>query len=171
MEATGPAVRARGLGMTTVEIATSLLIIAVGAVAIWDSLRVGAGWGTDGPQTGYFPFWIGLIMIGASAGNLVQVARARRNSGEAPLFASWSQLRTVMTVLLPTTAYVAAIPFAGIYLASALLVAWFMARLGGYRWWRSVAAGLAAALITFFVFETQFLVALPKGPIEAALGF
>jgi hypothetical protein len=158
--------------MAAVEVGTSLLMAAAGAAAIWDSQRIGASWSADGPQSGYFPFWIGVILVLASMGNLVQVARARARAGEAaPLFASWGQLRTVMTVLLPTTVYVAAIPFTGIYLASAALVAWFMTRLGGFAWPRGVLAGIATALVAFIVFEIWFLVALPKGPIETALGF
>ncbi len=175
MQETEAPAAARGPGMATVEIATSLLIVAVGAAAIWDSRRIGAAWDADGPQSGYFPFWIGMIMVLASLGNLVQVARARARAeaaGEArPRFATWAQLRSVATVLLPTVAYVAAIPFAGIYLASAALVAWFMTRLGGFAWPRGAAAGIATAVIAFVVFEIWFLVALPKGPVETWLGF
>lgn len=157
-----------GLGNRSVEIGTSLVFVAAGAAALWDSLRLGTGWGSDGPQSGYFPFWIGLALIAASLGNLVQVARAREDLGS---FATASQLRLVASVLVPNIVYVAAIPFTGIYVASALMVAWFMRMLGGFGWARSLAAGIATALATFVIFETWFLVALPKGPIETALGY
>ena len=87
------------------------------------------------------------------------------------MFVTWPQLRLVLSVLLPTTLYVAAIPFTGLYLASAVLVVWFMMRLGGFPWWRAAAAGIATALVAFVVFEKWFLVALPKGPIETWLGY
>ncbi len=77
----------------------------------------------------------------------------------------------MLSVLLPTAIYVAAISFVGLYLASAVLVTWFMMRLGGFRWWSAVPAGLATALVAFVVFEEWFLVALPKGPLEAWLGY
>ncbi|MFC7693133.1 tripartite tricarboxylate transporter TctB family protein [Paeniroseomonas aquatica] len=106
--------------------------------ALWDSLRLGIGWGTDGPQSGTFPFWIGLALVAASTGTLVQAARTR---GELGIFASWPQLRLVASVLVPNILYVAAIPFAGIYVASAVMVAWFMRRLGASagpgRSWRA----------------------------------
>ncbi|SDB44563.1 tripartite tricarboxylate transporter TctB family protein [Belnapia rosea] len=158
----------RGLRTGAVEIGTSLAFALAGAAAIWDSRRIGAGWGAEGPQSGTFPFWIGLFLVAASIGTLVQAVRAREESG---LFVTWDQLRLVASVLVPTTIFVAAIPLTGIYLASAALVAWFMHRLGGFGWGRSVAAGLATALVTFLVFEIWFLVALPKGPIETALGY
>jgi putative tricarboxylic transport membrane protein len=157
-----------GPGNRAVEIGTALAFGVAGAAAIWDSLRIGTGWGVDGPQSGTFPFWIGLCLVAASAGTMVQMLRAREDLG---VFASWGQLRLVASVLVPNILYVAAIPFAGIYVASAAMVAWFMRRLGGFGWARSVAAGLATALATFVIFEIWFLVALPKGPLETALGY
>ena len=77
----------------------------------------------------------------------------------------------MLFVLLPTALYVAAIPFIGLYVASAVLVVWFMMRLGGFRWWVALASGAATALVAFVVFEQWFLVALPKGPIETWLGY
>ena len=158
----------RGLRMSAVEVGTALAFALAGVAAIGDSLRLGTGWGEEGPQSGTFPFWIGLILVAASAGTLVQAVRSREESG---LFASWGQLRLVASVLLPTALYVAALPFAGIYVASASLVAWFMHRLGGFGWARSVAAGLGVALTCFLVFEIWFLVQLPKGPLETSLGY
>lgn len=167
----------RGVTTRTMEIATSLAFAFAGAAAMWDSLRLGAGWGADGPQSGYFPFWIGLLLVLASAANLLPVARAAAPRGEdagasgTPMFLTWEQARTVATVFIPTTLYVAAIPFAGIYVASAVLVAWFMTRLGGFGLVRAIPAGIATAIVAFTVFEIWFLVALPKGPLEEFLGF
>jgi hypothetical protein len=87
------------------------------------------------------------------------------------MFLTWQQARTVATVFIPTAIYVAAIPFTGIYVASAVLVAWFMVRMGGFALWRAAPAGLATAIVTFVVFESWFLVALPKGPLEEFLGY
>jgi hypothetical protein len=163
----------RGVRTVAVEAATSLLLAGLGLAAMWDSRRLGAGWGAEGPQSGYFPFWIGLVLLGASLGNLALALRARGGGGgkEGGLFVTWPQLRLVLSVLLPTAFYVAAIPLAGLYLSSAALVVWFMMRLGGFRWWSAVPAGLATALVAFVVFELWFLVALPKGPIETWLGY
>jgi putative tricarboxylic transport membrane protein len=150
------------------ETLTALFFAAVGALAIWDSRRIGAGWATDGPQAGYFPFWIGLILLLASAGNLVLAWRARAQLG---VFASFEQLRLVSTILVPAVLYVGLIPVIGIYLASALLFAYFMRALGGFRLSVALATGAAVALVTFITFEIWFLVALPKGPIETWLGY
>lgn len=167
----------RGIGKGTMEAVAALLLAAVGALAIWDSRRVGAGWGADGPQGGYFPFWLGVILVGASAANLVvalrhaAAERRHRGDGTAPLFVEYGQLRLVAAILAPTAVFVFAVPWAGIYAPAALFVAYFMVALGRFGVPVSLASGAAAALVLFVVFETWLLVPLPKGPVEEALGF
>lgn len=163
----------RGPTVKGMEIATAVALMAVGGIAIMDSMRIGTGWGADGPQSGYFPFWLGLLLMAASVGNLVSALRAtqRAKTGGAPLFATWEQLGLVAQVFVPTAVFVAVIPFAGIYVASATLVAYFMIRFGEFRWITSVPSGALAAIIAFVVFEIWFLVALPKGPLETYLGY
>ncbi len=87
------------------------------------------------------------------------------------LFAEWGQLRQVLWVVIPTAIYVGIIPWIGIYVSSTLLVAFFMRRLGNYGWALIAAIALGVPLVVFLVFERWFLVPLPKGPIEAFLGF
>ena len=167
-----PVVRssAPGVTRTTMEVATSLAFALVGAAAIWDSLRIGAGWGADGPQSGYFPFWIGIVLAGSSFANLLPILRGKSEmAGE--MFVTWPQLRLVLSVLIPTVFYVAAIPITGIYAASAVLVAYFMMKLGEFTWRSALPAGLATAVVAFVTFEIWFLVGLPKGPVEEFLGF
>jgi putative tricarboxylic transport membrane protein len=160
--------RGGGVGAPGVEVATSLLFVAVGALALWDGRRIGAGWTADGPEAGYFPSLVALVLILASLVNIVQVLRGR---GRGSRFATWPQLRLVLAVLAPAIVYVAAIPLAGIYAASALLVGYFMVALGGFSWRAAVPAGLAVAVAAFLTFEIWFLVALPKGPLETLLGY
>jgi hypothetical protein len=69
-----------GVSVRTMEIATSLAFAAAGAVALWDSARLGAGWASDGPQSGYFPFWIGVLLVLAAAGNLFAVCAPGRRA-------------------------------------------------------------------------------------------
>jgi hypothetical protein len=160
----------QGVKRTAMEVATSLTLALVGAAAIWDSARLGAGWGAEGPQSGYFPFWIGMILAGASLANLIPVLRAKGAAAEE-MFVTWPQLRLVISVLIPTVFYVAVIPVTGIYAASAVLVAYFMMRLGDFTWRSALPAAAATAVVAFMTFEIWFLVGLPKGPVEELLGF
>jgi len=160
----------RGPSVKGMEIATAVTLMAAGGIAIMDSLRVGAGWSSDGPQSGYFPFWLGVLLMAASFVNLATALRVRGKSAGA-LFATWTQLRLVGSVFFPTAIYVAVIPFIGIYVSSAVLIAFFMIRFGEFRSVVSLPSGALAAGIAFAVFELWFLVALPKGPLETYLGY
>lgn len=160
--------RAGGIGTAPMEVVAALLLAGVGGAAIWDALRIGAGWGEDGPQAGYFPMLLGIGLVLASLGNLVLAMRHRQ---DGDVFLAWSQARHVAAVLLPTVVYVVLIGPIGIYLASVLLILWFMRVLGDFGWFASLAVALGVMLLFFLTFELWFLVPLPKGPIEFALGF
>ena len=164
------------------DVAAALLIFAVGAVVVVDSYRLGASWGDDGPQSGYFPFYIGLLLCISSVATLAQVAFAewhRRGQFTGAIaerrrqFVAWGPLRRVFSVLLPAAGYVLFVQLIGIYVASALYIALFMAWLGRYSWLRSAAVGLAVSTSVFLMFEVWFKVPLYKGAYDplAWLGF
>ena len=73
--------------------------------------------------------------------------------------------------MVPLIAFVAAIHFIGIYVASALFIAGFMMAFGHNGVLKSIAVGIGVPLVLFFMFEKWFLVPLPKGPLEAMLGY
>ena len=155
----GPAQRSVEIGVT---IATALF----GAIIIVGSMQVGIGWGAEGPQSGFFPFYLGVIIIGSSAVNLLEAARKTSEK----TFADWSQLRQVLAITIPTAVYVAVIPWVGIYVSSVFLIALFMMWLGNYRAWYAFALSAAIIIATYLTFEKWFLVPLPKGPFEDFLG-
>jgi putative tricarboxylic transport membrane protein len=152
----------------SVEIGVAVAIAAFALVIIIGSLQVGIGWGAEGPKAGFFPFYVGLLILVSSIVNFVRILP---DTSDRQLFADWGQLRKVMTVLVPTTIYVALIPWLGIYVPSILLIAAFMRWLGRYDWSLVAMISLGVPLVTFLIFERWFLLPLPKGPIEEYLGF
>ena len=157
-----------GPGHRTVEIGVAIAVIAFGVIAVIGSLQVGIDWGAEGPKAGFFPFYVGLMIIGSGLFNLYQAVMGQFGGR---VFASWAQLRQVMSVVVPTAIYVAVIPWIGIYVASAGLIGLFMRWFGRYGWLVVLAVSIGMPLVTFVVFERWFLVPLPKGPIEEFLGF
>jgi hypothetical protein len=153
----------------TVEIVTALLLIAVAGIVMWDSRRIGASWAADGPEAGYFPFYVGLILFLASVGNLVKAFRAVDTAGES--FVGRGQLKLVLQVLVPAAIFVFLIGYIGIYVAAALYIGFFMAWLGRYSPTWIVPVAVLVPLVFFFLFEIWFLVPLPKGPLEGWLGY
>jgi hypothetical protein len=129
---------------------------------------VGASWADDGPQAGYFPFYVGLIILISSLANLV-IAWVGR--GPRGTFVEYGQLGSVLQVFIPAALFVAAISWIGIYVAAALYITIFMAWLGKYRPWVIAPVAIGVPIALFLLFEVWFLVPLPKGPLEAALGY
>jgi hypothetical protein len=73
-------------------------------------------------------------------------------------------------VLWPSVVYTTAIVFLGIYVASLLLIAYFMFRHGKHAVPLTLGVAAGVPLAFFLVFERWFLVPLPKGPLEALFG-
>jgi len=151
------------------ETVVALVLMVLGAVVIADSMRVGIGWADDGPRSGYFPFYIGLALLASSASVLFGVVRRWRQADAE--FAERSQIALVIAVLVPMAVYVLGVQLLGIYVASLLLIGYFMKRHGRYGWPLTAAVSVGVPLFFFLVFERWFLVPLPKGFIERALGF
>jgi hypothetical protein len=152
----------------TVEVSVAVAVACLGLMSIAGSLRVGVGWGAEGPRAGFFPFYVGLLVVISAAINLVS-ALLDRSRGR--LFSNWRQLRQVLAVVIPTAVYVTIVPYLGIYTASALLIAAFMKWMSKYRWWVILLVAVGMPIVTFLMFERWFLVPLPKGPVEEFLGF
>lgn len=156
------------VGVRWPELLTALALMGVGVLVIVDSIRVGTGWADDGPRAGYFPFYIGLVLLCASAWTaLKQLLRWK----VVEAFAEREQIRSVLQVLVPMVIYVAAVKYLGIYVSSALLIGYFMRRHGSHGWGLTAAVSLGVPGVFFAVFERWFLVPLPKSPVEALLGF
>jgi hypothetical protein len=151
-----------------VEIGVAVAMAILALIGIYGSIKVGIGWGAEGPRAGFFPFYVSLAVLISCAVNLVKIVLS---PNDGSLFAEWGQIRQVLAVVVPTAVYVAAIPFLGIYVASALLIVAFMKWLGNYSWLMSVVVGVIVPILTFLMFEVWFLVPLPKGPLESFLGY
>jgi len=151
-----------------VEIGVAAIILLFGLVVVIDSYRLGARWGDDGPQPGYFPFYVGLLICASSVAILMRALRNPALAEES--FVSRGELKKIFTVLVPTIVYVALIAWLGFYVASTLYIAYFMWRLGKYSWLKTVPVSVGVSVAFFLIFEIWFSVPLPKGPLESALG-
>jgi putative tricarboxylic transport membrane protein len=153
------------------EIIAALFFAVIGAIVVFDSFRTGFRWGNDGPEPGYFPFYIGLTLIGAAAWVLFQTIRGWTKDGGRKAFAQADEFRLVMRMFLPICLFVAGVFVLGIYAASILYITLFMMWEGKFGWAKSLAVGVAVPLFLFVLFELWFLVPLPKGPIEQLMGY
>ena len=153
--------------MRAAEFVTASVLILLGAVVLFDAVRIGFGWGPDGPRSGFFPFWLALIMVVTCVVILAQSALG----GRGKIFVSREQLGPVLKVLWPATAAVALMHFVGLYVASALYMGFYMRWVGRHSWVPVIVIALGLPIASFLIFEKWFLVPMPKGPLEQWLGY
>ena len=151
-----------------VDAVVSLLLLAVAFVLGYDNWRTGAGWDSTGPEPGYFPFYLSVILAGASLYGLIAAFLSRAET--AKTFVTRAQLRRVMAVFVPTFLFCLVTQFLGLYVASFLLIAGFMRLVGKIALWKSLVTALVFTALMFVTFDIAFDVIMPKGPLEAAFG-
>jgi putative tricarboxylic transport membrane protein len=152
-----------------VDVTVSLLLIALAATLGFDNWRTGIAWDSTGPQAGYFPFYLSVILVGASLYGLVASFLSRKEAAET--FVTRAQLRRVMQVFVPTLLFCLATQFLGLYVASFFLIAAFMRMVGRIALWKSLLTAFFFTAIMFVTFDIAFDVIMPKGPLEAAFGY
>ncbi|KWV43956.1 tricarboxylate transporter [Bradyrhizobium macuxiense] len=164
-EAGSPAV----VGSGAVDVIISLLLLALAVILGWDNWRTGASWDSTGPQPGYFPFYLSVILGAASLYGIGAALISRREAAET--FVTRAQLRRVMAVFVPTFLFCLATQYLGLYVASFLLIAGFMRLVGKIALWKSLLTAFVFTAAMFVTFDIAFDVIMPKGPLEAAFGY
>jgi len=153
--------------MRAADIVTASILILFGGLVLADALRLGIGWGSDGPKSGFFPFWLALIMVLSCAVIVAQAARKKTRRS----FVTRERVGPVFKVLWPATASVMLIHWVGLYVSSALYIGFYMRWVGRHSWSAVVLIAIGIPVTIFFVFEKWFYVPMPKGPLEAWLGY
>lgn len=156
------------ISVRAAEAFVALILLVFGSVVAYDSQRLGSGWGSDGPQAGYFPFYIGLLICVASIVTLAQAVFGK-GAKDKKAFVEWGQLGQVLSMLLPAAGFVLGIQLIGIYVAATIYITAFMIWLGKYSWVRGITTALAVSVVMFLMFEVWFQVPLYKGafnPLE-----
>jgi hypothetical protein len=151
-----------------VDAVVSLLLLAFAALLAFDNWRTGMGWDATGPQAGYFPFYLSLLLGAACVYGLVKEFRGRKQPAEP--FVTREQFGRVLQVFFPTLAFCLATQWLGIYVASFALVAGFMMYVGRIAAWKSLLTAVIFVLALFVTFDVAFDVIMPKGPLEALFG-
>ena len=158
----------RGLNLTTAAV-----LLLLSGIVLYDALRLGFGWGYDGPQSGFFPFWLAALLATISVVLLVQALLDRSRKP----FVTWERFVPVLKVLLPLAGFIVLTdppgpwPGVGLYVAAGLYLGFYMRWVGHHRWRAVILLSILIPVVTFVVFEMWFLVPMPKGPVEAWLGY
>jgi putative tricarboxylic transport membrane protein len=171
MEQTQTQERPRSVRFTyqAAELVVASIIFLIGAVMMMDSYRIGMGWAPEGPQAGYFPFRTGAFISISSVVVFLRALFGKKRNQE--LFVSWDRFKQVLCVLIPAVLYVLVTQFIGIYVASALFIGGFMRAMAKFSWLKVILVSVCISAALFYMFEIQFMVPLPKGPLESLFGY
>jgi putative tricarboxylic transport membrane protein len=152
-----------------VEVVTLLLLLSLAMLLAWDNRRTGMSWDSTGPQAGYFPFYLSMILAAACLWGLAKEFLTRKKTSET--FVTRDQLRRVLQVFVPTLLFCLAMQWLGLYVASFLLIAGFMLFVGRIAVWKSLLTASLFSVIMFATFQIAFDVIMPTGPLEALFGY
>jgi hypothetical protein len=150
------------ISVRAMDMITAILFLVFGITVMVGSLKLGASWGADGPEAGYFPFYISLIILLSSTVTLYQAAIVNKKK-KTESFVDREPLKQVMAVLIPAIVFVLGVQLIGIYVSSALYIAIFMVWLGKYAIWKAVAVSIGVSIALYLMFEFWFQVPLPHG--------
>lgn len=154
----------------TLDIAVALFFLVVCAIVVTDSLRLGIAWKpNEGPQPGLFPFYIVVAMGIASLVNLAQALPHTEDGAKTAT--TVPGIKRMAAIFVPAVLFVFATNYIGIYVSAAIYIGTFMVFFGKFPLWKAAVVSLGIAIVNFMMFEVWFLVPLPKGPLEAALGY
>lgn len=155
----------------TMDIVVALMLLGLAGIGIRESSRIGYGWEDGvGPAAGFFPFIVCSLLAVASLYNLA-MALLKKNEDWEEDFVTVAGFRRILFIIVPLVLFTAAIHYIGIYVASALFIAGFMMAFGRSGILKATGVSVGVPLALFFMFERWFLVPLPKGPLEAMLGY
>ena len=121
-------------------------------------------WMTNAPGPGFLPFWLGVMLGGASL--LMIGATLFRRTGPLPSTAEQPAAEvTRVAVVVGLTAGAAALALAvGLVLASGVFMIATLAYLRPGRMTANLAAGLITPLVVWLLFVRWLAVPLPAGP-------
>ena len=151
------------------EVVVAVAIFLIGVVLMMEGQKIGMGWAVEGPKAGYFPFRTGAVITISSVIIILRALFGKHRNQE--YFVSWERFKQVLYVMIPAVVYVLVTQLIGIYVASALFIGGFMRVLARFTWTKVIFVSVGISVLLFYMFEIQFMVPLPKGPLEHLLGY
>jgi hypothetical protein len=155
----------------TAEVGMATVTTLFGLATMTGASEYGIGWSASGPQPGAFPFYIGLMVTLASAGNaLVALLHGPAQEPGRASFISREQFKLAAGFALPMIGFVVASLWLGLYVGTALYMFGTLVFQNGYSWPRASIIAVGLPVFFYLLIERTFKVGMLKGPLEAALG-
>lgn len=149
--------------MRKADIFIALFLLAIGLILVFDAVRLGFQWGVTGPESGLFPFYLGLGLIVCSILTLRTIYVKYKKDGYNKLLMPEGALKSILWVLIPSTAMVLIMEFVGLHIAAGLFLGFYMRAVGKIGWVTTLLVSFFIPLSLYIAFDKLFLVPLPQG--------
>jgi len=149
--------------MRTADISIALMFFLIGLILIFDSVRIGFQWGVTGPESGLFPFYLGLGLIICSLLTLRTIFVKYKKDGYKKLLMPEGALKSILWVLIPSTGMIVLTEFVGLHIAAGLFLGFYMRAVGKIGWVTTLLVSILVPLSLYIAFDKLFLVPLPQG--------
>lgn len=144
--------------IVAMEYTVCILFLLGGAVLFREAIKLGPGWGWSGPDPGFFPFVMTLLMV---IGALVTIWLAWRNPDRRPFFEASQEIVDLVKVGTPVLAAVFILRYAGIYITAGLYIGFFMIWYGRFKWYWGLVGAIALPLVLWAVLTRGFNIPMP----------
>ena len=122
---------------------------------------------TGAPGSGFWPFWLGVIMLASCVWTGINWALRRTPASVStePFLDSygWKMLLTVGGGLI---GFLLVIEFLGFYAAMLAFLVYFIRFIGRHGWAVTLSIATAVPVVCFFFFDIAMRIVLPKGYSE-----
>jgi hypothetical protein len=142
-----------------VEIGAVVVFLLLGALVLLDTIRLGPGWGESGPQPGFFPFVMTILLVLGTLG--VIYVELYRQSDTRPFFEVSEEVADLLKVGIPIVIVAFVIRWLGLYAGAGLYIAFFMAWYGKFRWYSALAGGIILPVVLWLVLREGFNISMP----------
>lgn len=149
--------------MRKADIVVALLLMLIGLLVIWDSVRIGYGWGMSGPEAGFFPFYMALGVVICTFFIVLRAIRMVLKEGPGKRLIREGGLQPILWVLLPALGMVLLTELIGLHMATVLYLAFYMGVVGRIQWVKVTLISILLPLVVYIVFDKIFLIPLPEG--------
>ena len=149
--------------MRKADIVVALGLMLIGLLALGDAVRLGFGWGMSGPESGFFPFYMGLGIVICTFFTVLRAIKIYKKDGAGKPLVPKGGTAQILWVLLPAIGVVLLTELLGLHLATVLYLAFYMGVVGRIPWGKVILLSLLVPLVIYVLFDRIFLIPLPEG--------
>jgi hypothetical protein len=149
--------------MRKAQIIVAFFFVAIGIIVIVDAVRLGFRWGSSGPESGFFPFYLGVGTLICSAIVLSKGFKEFKKEGSGERLIPERGLKPILWVLIPSTMMIILTEFVGLHIAAMIFLAFYMRAVGKIAWITVALVSILLPVSLYVVFDKLFLIPLPTG--------